>query len=138
MDRKPWIVRLVVLFALGCALAAWALAADAISIQISHPAKWGAGGEGPMDSIGGTVTGAPAGAKIVVFCYAGGNYWVQPWANNYKVSPTGTNWTTTTHLGEKYVALVVRSSFRTASPIPNLPEIGGDVLAVSKEIPGRK
>ena len=138
MNRKSRTLRVFGMFVLGCALAARAVAADTISVQITHPAKWGAGGEGPMDAISGTISGAPAGAKIVVFCYAGGTYWVQPWANNYKTSIDGTNWSTTTHLGEKYVVLVVRSSFQTTSPIPSLPGVGGDVLAVSKETPGRK
>ena len=123
---------------LASALVLGAFAADAPSVKITHPAKWGVGGEYPTDTISGTVTGAPAGSKVVVYCYAGGQYWVQPMANSYLTSITGSSWSTTTHLGQKYVALLVRSSFRTESPLDTPPTVGGDVLAKSEEVDGRR
>jgi hypothetical protein len=124
--------------ALASALGVAALAADsATSIQITHSAKWGPGGEGPMDTISGTVNAAPTDAKAVVFCFAGGVWWVQPWGNDYQASITKSGWSSSTHLGTKYIVLLVRPSFRTSSPLGELPSVGGDVLAKSPVVPGR-
>ena len=108
------------------------------SISITSPAPWGAGGDGPMGPISGTVAGAPPEAKVVVFCYAGGQYWIQPWANDYQTPIKNSNWGTQTHLGQKYVALLVKPSFQSSSPLSELPPVGADVLAKSSEVPGRK
>ena len=118
-------------------LTTFAIAADITpTIKITHSAKWGPGGEGPMDSISGTVNAAPAGAKVVVFAYAGGGYWIQPWGNAYLTDISRSSWVTSTHLGEKYAALLVRPSFRSEGQLGELPAVGGDVLA-KDEVPGR-
>ncbi len=108
------------------------------SVNITNPAPWGPGGDGPTAPISGTVTDAPVDAKVVVFAFAGSQYWIQPWGNAYKTAIKSNTWATETHLGQEYVALLVKPSFQSSSPLSDLPPIGADVLAKSAEVPGRK
>jgi hypothetical protein len=91
-------------------------------------------GEGPntRGNIEGKVLGAATPEQYKIVLYALTDKWyVQPSTEDCltDVSAEGT-WSNWTHLGYRYAALLVRSSYRRPSPtLQALPPVGGDVLA---------
>ena len=69
--------------------------------------------------------------RVVVWSYAGGQWWVQPTAAAPKtpIDPEG-NWGCDAHPGFQYAAALVTANFTPRSVVPKEPEVGGDVLAV--------
>ena len=69
----------------------------------------GPGGAARTEPIAGRVIGAKPGQRIVVFAKSG-DWWPQPTLNNpfTPIRPDGT-WSTSTHLGLEYAAMLVRS-----------------------------
>jgi hypothetical protein len=120
---------------LAAVLTALVLTAGAVqaadpSIKIDRPAPCG-GGPDQLAQIGGTTTGAdPATQRVVLF--AGTDIWyVQP----YTAAPLTSlgrdgNWTSPTHLGTQYAALLVKSTYKPPMTSFALPEVGSEVLAV--------
>ena len=95
------------------------------------------GGPDTSAPIGGRVTGARAGQQIVLFAKAG-IWWVQP----TKVEPftaiqPDSTWTSSTHLGTEYAALLVEAGYRPPPTTDVLPSEGGEVVAV-KIVSGEK
>jgi hypothetical protein len=93
------------------------------------------GGRERTDTISGRVTGSYSGQKIVVFAQSG-PWWVQPWPDQalIPIQPDGT-WSTSTHLGFKYAALLVDPSYHPPSTMDLDPSRTNSVLAV-KIVPG--
>ena len=60
-------------------------------------------------------------------CVNGGDCYIQPFDTNYKIYPLNEKWTATTHLGDRYVALLVAPGF--ANPPAEAPNPPGGVLA---------
>ncbi|HEY0702449.1 MAG TPA: hypothetical protein VGD60_06760 [Candidatus Acidoferrales bacterium] len=89
------------------------------------------GGRERTDTISGKVTGAFTGQKIVVFAKSG-PWWVQPWPDQavLPIQPDGT-WTTSTHLGFQYAALLVDPSYRPPSTMDLDPTTTASVFAVN-------
>jgi len=91
------------------------------------------------ESVKGTVTGVnPAECKVVV--YARGDKWyVQPTMAEPLISINGDGkWESETHGGTKFVALLVKPSYKPEANPGKIPAEGGNVLAVSKEkTPGK-
>jgi hypothetical protein len=121
---------------LAAVLTALVLSAGAVqaadpSIKIDRPAPCG-GGPDQMAQIAGTTTGAdPATQRVVLF--AGTDVWyVQP----YTAAPLTSlgrdgNWTSPSHLGQRYAALLVTSpTYKPPMTTFALPEVGSEVLAV--------
>jgi len=139
-------VGLVLLLAFGSFQPNWGQAASAEQskvrseprIQIVEVPSADAGGPDRFETIAGSVSGVKVDeCKVVV--YAFGNAWyVQPFesAPYTKISTVG-KWRTDVHLGSAYAALLVRSWFRPPAFVQELPQIGGDVLAVDK-VDGRR
>jgi hypothetical protein len=121
---------LCALSALLCALCLAAEPGDAPKVQITLTPPSDAGGSERIEPIEGTVEGACARCKIVLF--ARGDVWyVQPWTNApFTEIQANQTWHNSTHLGMQYAALLVRSSFSPAARSASLPVVGGDVLAV--------
>jgi hypothetical protein len=88
------------------------------------------GGRERTDTISGRVTGYYTGQKVVVFAQSG-PWWVQPWPDQalLPIQPDGT-WSTSTHLGFKYAALLVDPSYRPPSTMDLDPSQTNSVLAV--------
>lgn len=91
------------------------------------------GGRERTDTISGRVTGARPGQQIVVYARSG-PWWVQPWPDQslIPIQPDST-WTTSTHLGVEYAALLVDAGYRPAPTTDLAPSPGGAVLAVQIE-----
>lgn len=89
------------------------------------------GGVIEQDIIGGTVSGARSGQRIVLFARSGAWY-VQPWADQpfTDVQPDST-WSNSTHLGTEYAALLVEPGYVPQAMTYALPSEGGGVVAVA-------
>jgi hypothetical protein len=101
------------------------------SILFDHVPPDAPGGPGTLERITGRVIGAPAGARIVV--YARSNFWwVQPFRDKpfTQVGADG-SWSSFSHLGSGYAALLVTAGFEPPTRVPKLPAAGGEVLAVA-------
>jgi hypothetical protein len=102
-------------------------------ISITDPAHAGLGGPDRIEPISGCARGVDfATHKVVIYAFAGGNWWVQPTADKPLTSINNTTgkWMTTTHLGSAYAALLVKQSFSPPAKTGSLPDVEGDVVAV--------
>jgi hypothetical protein len=130
-NARRWILALAlatpVFFLLnGCARQA----ANTPSIEFTVIPPAAEGGPDNVAPIAGRVIGARGGQKIVLFAKAG-IWWVQPTTNEpfTSIQPDST-WSTSTHLGTEYAALLVESAYRPPTKIDVLPPEGGVVIAV--------
>lgn len=100
-------------------------------IQFTSVPRADKGGDQELDTIGGFVRGARSDQQIVL--YARSEAWyVQPYADQpfTKIKPDST-WTSTTHLGTEYAALLVEPDYVPESPIFELPGEGSGIVAVT-------
>jgi hypothetical protein len=89
------------------------------------------GGRERVDTITGSVSGARGGQKIVVYARSG-PWWVQPWPTEpYITIQPDSTWSTSTHMGFEYAALLVDPSYQPPPTMDVLPSKGGSILAVS-------
>lgn len=118
---------------------AWAAPQEATkpTIAIIVVPPYDAGGPDKMDTISGTVTGACSDCKVVLF--ARGDVWyVQPYANQTDTSISSDGkWSSDTHLGTEYAAVLVRSGYKAPAKVGSLPSEGGAVLAIAR-VHGKK
>lgn len=88
------------------------------------------GGRERVDIISGKVTGAHAGQQIVVYARSG-PWWVQPWPDKPLIPiQADSSWSTPTHLGFEYVALLVDPGYHPAPTMDVAPTKGGPIVAV--------
>src|ERR1022692_1389699 len=90
------------------------------------------GGTGIVGNISGTVSVIHADkCQCKVVLYAQTNMWyVQPYDTSADTDIDGKgNWTSQTHGGTTYAALLVKSSWKAPATLDKLPAVGGDVLA---------
>lgn len=106
-------------------------AANPPSIEFTSLPPAGPGGPRLVGSITGRVHGAAPGQRIVLYARAG-LWWVQPFANSpFTDIRPDTTWTSPTHMGTEYAALLVDRSFNPAVNVSALPSVGGSVHAVA-------
>jgi hypothetical protein len=88
------------------------------------------GGRERTDVISGRVEGAAPGQRIVVYARSG-PWWVQPWPDKpfIPIQPDHT-WSTRTHLGIEYAALLVDPSYEPPPTTDVTPTAGGSVVMV--------
>lgn len=106
------------------------------SIEFDHVPPPDVGGTGTVEVISGTVRNAPHGARIVVYVQSRGSWYVQPLG----VRPFTTigkdgRWSTLTHLGTTYAAVLAGLGHQPAKVLTALPSADQTVLAV-KTVPG--
>jgi hypothetical protein len=88
------------------------------------------GGRERTDVISGRVTGAAAGQKIVVYARSG-PWWVQPWPDKPLLDIGSDNtWSTPTHLGFEYAAMLVDPGYAPPPTMDVLPPAGGAIVTV--------
>jgi hypothetical protein len=104
-------------------------------IALSTVPQRDVGGPDKMAVIAGTVQGAPKDSRIVIFAH-GDIWYVQPYAASPFTRITDGRFQADTHLGTQYAVLVVRPSYRPPSTTGDLPDEGGDILAI-KIVAGR-
>jgi hypothetical protein len=88
------------------------------------------GGRERVDVISGRVVGAAPGQRIVIYAQSG-PWWVQPWPDKpfIPIQPDRT-WSTPTHLGFEYAALLVDPGYEPPPTTDVAPTAGGSVAAV--------
>jgi hypothetical protein len=102
------------------------------TVEITGVPPAGQGGPGPTAEISGKAAGPDLrNLRIVVYAFAGDQWWVQPTVANAQTLIDAENgkWETDTHLGRSYAALLVRRTYKAPATAPTLPETGGDILA---------
>jgi hypothetical protein len=88
------------------------------------------GGRERVDTISGRVTGAKPGQRVVIYAMSG-PWWVQPWPDQPFLSiQPDSSWSTTSHLGFKYAALLVDPGYQPPATMDVAPVPGGAVVAV--------
>ena len=88
------------------------------------------GGRERVDTISGRVSAARPGQRIVVYPKSG-PWWVQPWPEHPFTSiESDSIWSTQTHLGYEYAALLVNADYHPAPTIDVAPTVGGSVEAL--------
>ncbi len=106
-------------------------AAQGPVIEFSKIPPAAQGGRERTDVISGRVAGAAAGQKVIVYARSG-PWWVQPWPDKplLTIAPDHT-WSTPTHLGFEYAALLVDPGYAPPPTIDVLPPPGGMIVAVT-------
>jgi len=96
------------------------------------------GGPDTRTDIAGRVIGEiPPNCKVLVYARDDGVWYIQPVAfAKHEIRADGT-WSTWSHAGYAYAALVVRSEFVPIRTLDMLPQLGGNVLA-RKIVEGRE
>ena len=89
------------------------------------------GGREKVDTISGRVTGARRGQQIVVYARSG-PWWVQPWpAAPFIPIQSDSSWSTETHMGFEYAALLVEPGYQPSPTMDVLPPQGGPIVAIA-------
>jgi len=96
------------------------------------------GGPEPITQIEGQVKGARQGEQIVLFAMSG-QWWIQPSGDRpFTTIKSDSTWSSSTHYGMEYAALLVEPGYRPPLTTPTLPPKGGPIraIAVVKGVPG--
>jgi hypothetical protein len=101
-------------------------------IQITILPHKGKGGEQEVETIGGKVGGVKVEeCRVVIFAHTN-TWYVQPYQETPHTTINADNtWTSDTHLGREYAALLVRATYKPPSITGTLPNVGGGVLAIT-------
>jgi len=88
------------------------------------------GGRERMDNIAGSVRGARPGQQIVIYVRSG-PWWVQPWPDHALIPiRADSTWSTDTHLGFEYAALLVDPGYSPPPTMDAAPSQGGPISFV--------
>jgi hypothetical protein len=104
-----------------------------VQIRITNVPPYDAyGGSATHADIAGTVSGAyMPDYKVVTYTRVANTWYIQPEANSmHDLTDQGT-WTTWTHTGSSYAALLVKPGYEPFPRLQLLPPINGDVVAQS-------
>jgi len=100
------------------------------SIEFSKIPPAAQGGRERVDSIAGRVVSARPGQQIVIYAKSG-PWWVQPWPDRPFIPIQGdSTWSTDTHLGYEYAALLVDPGYHPPPTMDVAPTPGGPVVLV--------
>lgn len=101
------------------------------SIQFTNVPPINPGGPLVIGSIGGKVNGPHDGLEVVLYAKSG-RWYVQPYADRpFTAINPDSSWSSTTHLGTDYAALLVQGDYSPPPVIDDLPSISGSVVSVS-------
>jgi hypothetical protein len=100
------------------------------SIEFTHIPPAAQGGRERVDTISGRVTNARPKQQIVIYAHAG-PWWVQPWPDHPFIPIKDSTWSTETHLGFEYAALLVEPDYYPQPEMDVAPTQGGFVALVT-------
>jgi hypothetical protein len=101
------------------------------SIEFTHIPPAAQGGRERVDTISGRVSGARPGQQIVIYAHSG-PWWVQPWGDHPFIPiKADSTWSTETHLGFEYAALLVEPDYHPFPTTDVTPTSGGSVALVT-------
>ena len=90
------------------------------------------GGREKVDTIAGRVVGARPGQRIVIYARSG-PWWVQPWPDQPFIPiQADSTWSTSTHLGFEYAALLVDPGYKPPATMDTIPTEGNFIVAMEK------
>lgn len=91
----------------------------------------GPGGPALIGPLAGRVHGAQPGQRIVIYAHSG-LWWVQPFSNQpFTLIEPDSTFSTPTHMGTEYAALLVDHGFNPALNLSALPPVGSQIRAVA-------
>ena len=100
------------------------------SIEFSKIPPAAQGGRERIETIAGRVRNAHPGQQIVIYARSG-PWWVQPWPDRALIPIRGdSTWSTETHLGFEYAALLVDQDYHPLPTMDVAPTPGGAVALV--------
>ncbi|MCU1303156.1 MAG: hypothetical protein JWQ87_3440 [Candidatus Sulfotelmatobacter sp.] len=89
------------------------------------------GGRERVDTISGRVRNARPKQQIVIYAHSG-QWWVQPWPDHAFIPiKADSTWSTETHLGFEYAALLVEPDYHPLPTMDVAPTQGGSVALVT-------
>ena len=101
------------------------------SIEFTHIPPAAQGGRERVDTISGRVKNARPKQRIVIYAHSG-PWWVQPWPDHPFIPiKTDSTWSTDTHLGFEYAALLVEPDYYPQPEMDVAPTQGGSVALVT-------
>ena len=101
------------------------------SIEFTHIPPAAQGGRERVDTISGRVRNARPKQQIVIYAHAGA-WWVQPWPDHPFIPiKADSTWSTETHLGFEYAALLVEPDYHQLPVMDVAPTQGGSVALVT-------
>ena len=99
------------------------------TIEITRVPPADKGGPDVAEAIEGRVHGMRSGQHVVVYARSRA-WWLQPGPEQpFAPIERGSTWTTSTHLGTEYAALLVEPDYRPPAILDTLPELGAAVVA---------
>jgi hypothetical protein len=124
-----WVFCVVIVCALPTGCNSWWFGGSP-TIEFSKIPPAEQGGREKVDTISGRVSGARHGQRIVVYARSG-PWWVQPWPDEalIPIRFDGT-WSTSTHLGFEYAAMVVDSGYHPPPTMDVIPAQSGPIVAI--------
>jgi hypothetical protein len=101
------------------------------SIEFTYIPPAAQGGRERVDTISGRVRNARPKQQIVIYAHSG-QWWVQPWPDHPFISiKADSTWSTETHLGFEYAALLVEPDYHPLPMTDVTPTQGGSVALVT-------
>jgi hypothetical protein len=101
------------------------------SIEFTKIPPAAQGGSDKVDIISGRVHGSRPGEQIVIYAHSG-PWWVQPYFDHPFVPiQADSTWSTATHLGLDYAALLVDAGYHPSPTLDIAPTPGGSVVSVA-------
>lgn len=104
---------------------------DRPSVEFTKVPPAEQGGPDKVDIIAGRVHGFRPGEQIVIYAHSG-PWWVQPYFDHPFVTiQSDSTWSTATHLGLDYAALLVEPGYHPSATLDIAPTAGGSVVSVA-------
>jgi hypothetical protein len=101
------------------------------SIEFTHIPPAAQGGRERVDTISGRVRNARPKQQIVIYAHSG-PWWVQPWPEHpFSPIQADSTWSTETHLGFDYAALLVEPDYHPQPMMDLAPTQGGSIALVT-------
>src|ERR1700758_1078015 len=101
------------------------------SIEFTHIPPAAQGGRERVDTIYGLVRNARPEQQIIIYAHSG-PWWAQPWPDHPFIPiKADSTWSTETHLGFEYAALLVEPDYHPQPMIEVAPTQGGSVALVT-------
>jgi len=124
----PLVLLAMVFLACGCGSKQ---TATEPSIEFTKIPPAAQGGRERMDTISGRAIGFRRGQQVVVYARSG-PWWVQPWPDHPQLEiQADSMWSTPTHMGFEYAALLVEPGYQPPPTMDVLPARGGSIVAVA-------
>jgi hypothetical protein len=122
---------LLVVFCIALSSCQSQKANSAPSIEFTHIPPAAQGGRERVDTISGRVVNGQPKQQIVIYAHSG-PWWVQPWPEHPFIPiQADSTWSTETHLGFEYAALLVEPDYHPLPTMDVAPTQGGPIALVT-------